>query len=122
MLPVPSFCRTVKSPKGTRRCASTFIPRADSGPACSPHGTAVPESKMSSGSGGSALLTFITCTLGRKRFPAGRVWQIPCRNGRRGGSHVQLDDVLVVQHVLARDRLAVVDAGPPDAGRLELLG
>src|SRR6266446_7358839 len=35
--------------------------------------------------------------------------------------HVQLNDVLIVQHVIALDALAVKDAGAPDAGGLEVL-
>ena len=36
--------------------------------------------------------------------------------------HVQLHDILVMQNVVARDRLAVVNPRAPDAGGFELLG
>src|SRR5215471_3490511 len=37
-------------------------------------------------------------------------------------SNVQLNNVFIVQHVIARHGLAVVDAAAPDTGRLELVG
>src|SRR4051794_34738417 len=40
----------------------------------------------------------------------------------RSSLNVQLDHVLVLQHVLPADRLSVENARPPDAGRLQLLG
>src|SRR3990167_2830907 len=44
------------------------------------------------------------------------------RARRQGGSGVQLDDVLVVEHVVALDALAVEPGPAPEAGELEIGG
>ena len=61
-----------------------------------------------------------------KVAPKRGIFQIRVHAGKRAGhrvtSDVQFHHVFVVQHVLAADRLAVVNAAAPDAGRLQLVG